>query len=760
MGFQRPTYIPEVTNGLVYMEVFNEASRNDGGDDIYSQADLDNFRDAYNKDPDNYDWQKAVLSGSGIIHNHHIGITTSGNNISNIISLGFSDQDGLMKNTGFKRYSLHNNLDFNPTERLSINMDISMNNRDRTQISNEGEIWNYLGRMPTNIPIRTELGQWSEGWVKKNIVAYVEDGGNRKVNNIELIGNFKIDYKLTDWLNINGMAAPRYLTSNTHHFTKSIMTYNPDGSEAGAAETYTDLQESGNRRLMGTYQLILNGSKSFNENNFSFLVGTSRETYISRSLMGYRRDYIYDIYEVLNAGADNETKNNSGTIEEWLLVSGFGRLNYNYAGKYLFEANLRYDGTSRFTKDNRWATFPSMSVGWRISDENFMSGLHRQINDLKLRASWGKLGNQNIGGSYYPFTETLNLGSVPMGGNVYQMITQSTMSNPDLIWEETSMKGIGLDAILFNQLSVTFDYYSKITDGILMKLYASQLTGLNPPFQNAGKVSNKGWELSANYDRSFGDFNLEIGFNISDVKNEIIDMKGQTSGDLLRQQEGYPVNSIFGYVADGLYQSQEEIEQGPAQIGTLKPGDIRFVDLNGDGAINEADKQIIGNTIPRYTYGFNLGFIWKGLNFSAFFQGVGKVDGYLNSHYVIPAVNSSSIKPWQLDYWTEDNRDAALPRVTIASNNNVQNSSFWMKSAAYNRLKNLHLGYKLPESIFGSRDVYIYLNGQNLFTSTNFYPGYDPEVNYNAGASDGVSLGGGNFYPQVKSYTFGIDIKF
>jgi TonB-linked SusC/RagA family outer membrane protein len=402
-----------------------------------------------------------------------------------------------------------------------------------------------------------------------------------------------------------------------------------------------------------------------------------------------------------------------------------------------------------------------------------MDDIRPVVKLLKVRGSWGKLGNQNIGSSYYPFAESLTLGSASFGGNVYQMITQTTLSNPNLRWEETVMKGLGVDLNLFDKLSVTFDYYDKKTDGILLKLNTSQLTGLASPYQNAAVVSNKGWEFTARYDNNWGDFHLGLGVNLSDVKNKILDMKGQSSGDLLRQQEGYAINSIYGYLSNGLYQSQEEINAGPTQIGTLKPGDVRYMDIAGafdasgkpipDGKITDADKVIIGSTIPRYTYGANIDLGWKGIRLSAFAQGVGKADGYLNSHYVIPAVNSSSIKPWQLDYWSVDNKDAALPRVSLTSTNNTQNSTLWMRSAAYLRLKNVQLGYELPRSFMkkvGLQSAFIYLNGQNLFTSTNFYQGYDPEINYNAGASDGVSLGGGNYYPQVKIYTFGIDIKF
>lgn len=772
IGKQEATNIPELTDGLTFMNVFNDANTNDYGYALYSDEAIAEFKEKQAANPSNYDWQKAILNGSGFTHNHFVSLMANSDKIYVMPSFSYSSQEGIIKNTGFERFVFRNNMDIKPNDRLSLKFDVSFSNSDRLQIADEGTIWNYLGRMPTNIPIRRN-GLWSEGWVSNNPVAFIEEGGNKKTNNIELLGSLTLDIKPFKWLTLTGVIAPKYRTRNSHTFTKSIMTYNDDGSEAGAANTYTSLTETAYRYYFGNYQFRVSTFNKWNDHTFKFMVGTSQETYDEKYLMGYRRDYTYDTYEVLSAGANNETKDNDGTHAQWILVSGFGRFNYEYKDRYLFEANIRYDGSSRFIGQNRWATFPSFSAGWRISEESFMDGTKKFLDQLKLRASWGKLGNQNIGSSYYPFAETLSVGSISMDEEIYQLVTLNTMANPNLKWEETKMTGIGIDVNLFKQLSFSVDWYNKNTDGILLTLYTSQLSGLNAPYQNAAKVSNTGWDFSANYDNQWGDFKLGVGINFSDVKNVITDMHGQTSGTLLRQQEGYSINSIYGYIAEGLYQSQEEIDAGSTQFGTIYPGDIKYKDIAGafdennnsipDGKITDEDKVVIGNTIPRYTYGLNLDLGWRGIKLNAFFQGVGKVDGYLNSHYVIPCVNSSAIKTWQLDYWTEENKDAAFPRVSITSTNNTQNSTYWMKSAAYLRLKNLQLGYALPKNLLkkiGINDLYVYMDAQNLLTLTDFWKGYDSEVAYDAGASDGVSLGTAAYYPQVKVYSFGIDIKF
>ncbi|WP_018473359.1 TonB-dependent receptor [Echinicola pacifica] len=773
IGKSEAIFIPEVTDGLTFMKVFNEANNNDYGYDLYSEADISAFQDQYAINPGNYDWQNAILNGSGLTQNHFISLMANSDKIYVMPSISYADQQGIIENTGFKRIIIRNNMDIKPNDKLAIKFDMSLSNSDRTQIPHEGDVWNYLGRMPTNIPVRRN-GLWSEGWVNVNPVAQIAEGGNDKTNTIELMGNLVVDVMPTDWLTLTGKVAPRYRTRNTHEFSKSIMTYNDDGTESGAAYTFTDLTETAYRYYYENYQFLTQIDQSRGEHNFKMLLGTSRETYDQKYLMGYRRNYTYDTYEVLAAGADDATKDNNGSHAQWLLVSAFGRLNYDFKSRYLFEANFRYDGSSRFSPENRWAAFPSFSAGWILSDEPFLQGASGFLDLLKLRASWGKLGNQNIGDTYYPYMETLAVGSISMAENIHQLVTLNTMSNPDLRWEETMVADIGVDISLFeNQLSLTADWYKKVTDGILLTLYTSQLTGLNAPYQNAAKVTNTGWELGANYENTIGDFDLNIGFNVSDVRNVITDMKDQTSGTLLRQEKGHSINSIYGYVADGLYQSQEEIDAGPTQFGTLQPGDIRYKDIAGafddnnrpipDGKINDDDKMIIGNTIPRYTYAMNFNLGWKGIQLFAFLQGVGKVDGYLNSHYVIPAINSSAVKTWQLDYWTEDNRDAAFPRLSTTSTNNTQNSTYWMKSASYLRLKNLQIGYNLPQKWIekvGVKKVFVYANGQNLFTKTDFWEGYDPEINYNASSASGVSLGSGGYYPQVKMYSLGLEIKF
>lgn len=298
------------------------------------------------------------------------------------------------------------------------------------------------------------------------------------------------------------------------------------------------------------------------------------------------------------------------------------------------------------------------------------------------------------------------------------------------------------------------------------------MNGFGAPYQNAGEVRNTGWEIGIGYNNKWGDFTFGVNANLSDVKNEIIDMKGKTaSSGVLMNMEGHSVGSIYALKSLGIIQTQEEadwINANCPQFNTVKPGDIRYADTFNDNQITEKDKTIIGSTIPRYTYSMSLNFGWKGISLSAFFQGVGKVDGYLNYYYVMPNYQGGTYRKEHLDYWSESNPNGKTPRLTNDSNN-WKDSSFWMKSAAYLRLKNLQLGYTLPKrwvNKIGLKSAFVYVNAQNLFTVTDFWQGYDPEVAYGAdgtGDYDAVKMGGAssaNNYPQVKIYTIGLDLKF
>jgi TonB-linked SusC/RagA family outer membrane protein len=492
--------------------------------------------------------------------------------------------------------------------------------------------------------------------------------------------------------------------------------------------------------------------------NFDVLGGYELIDFRTDFFSAFRDNFPLQDFEQLNAGSQ-ENQQNDGSAAENSLQSVFGRLNYDFGGKYLLEANLRYDGSSRFLGDNKWGIFPSFSAGWRISEEAFMRPVDL-VDELKLRGSWGQLGNQQIGN--YPFAAVVNVGvNYLFGGSVVTGAAQLDLANPNISWEETTTTNVGLDmTLLNNRFDLTFDWFTRKTTDILLQLPVPLVIGQDAPFQNAGEVENTGWELSLGYNDAIGgDFTYDASFNISDINNEVTDLRGAgpfiSGSSIIR--EGDPINSIYGLEADGLFDSQEEIDNHATQPGQIAPGDIRYVDQNNDGSINADDRVIIGNPFPNYSYGFDVSATYRGFDVSAFFQGVGSQDVLLQGDAVWALSNAGKVTTWQADqFWTEGDPDDDYPRLTqTTSHNNFQASSYWVYDASYLRLRNLQVGYTIPNrwaNAISARQLRVYFVGQNLFTVLdNMPPGLDPNVpNSTPGA----------FFPIQKLYSIGVNLSF
>ena len=755
MGKQTATNLPDKVDALDHMRLLNVAYKNTGITPVYSDAFIEKYSQEMLNNPDEYpntDWQKEVLKGSGIMQNHSVGISGSSGKLRFLTSLGYLHQDGIVNTSSFERYTLRNNADVKFNEKVSLKMDLQLINRNTTEPGRGmTNVFSQMNRIPAVQLGRLTSGKWGEGWNGNNPIAMVEDGGFQKNNTLSLQGNFQLSYKPVSWLTADLVAAPRFVNSYDNNFVKAVTTYTGTGSVAFTQPAKSEMTNTNARSYYGNYRANVTADKDFGEHSIKWLVGASKETYYASDFTAFRDNYQFPDYTVLNAG-DKSNQQASGSASEWTLQSLFSRINYSFKGRYLLEANARYDGSSRFTEGNRFGFFPSFSAGWRISEEHFMESLHSVLTDLKFRASWGTLGNQNIG--TYPFASNIALGSYSMAGQVVSLGALNDMSNRDITWETTTMTDVGVDVVLLKNLSITADWYRKITDDVLLTLDIPLYIGLNPPYQNAGKVSNVGWELGVNYNGRAGDFTYGVGFNISDVKNKVLDLKGISASSLLQSREGYSINSIYALQADGYFQSQDEINNHAAQVGVLAPGDIKYVNQNKDNLINNDDYKIIGSTLPRYTYGLNLNAGYKGFSFNAFLQGVGKANGYLYSFAIQPFYSGGTAHEQHKDYWTPENPNAKFPRLTYGDGgNNYQSSSFWMKNAAYLRLKNIQLGYSLPVSLvskWGMTALKVYVGGQNLLTRDKFWKGYDVET----------PVGTGNAYPQVKVYTVGLDIKF
>ncbi len=424
--------------------------------------------------------------------------------------------------------------------------------------------------------------------------------------------------------------------------------------------------------------------------------------------------------------------------------------------------NLRYDGSSRLSPDNRWGSFPSVSAGWRVSEEPFIadSGLD-WINDFKIRASYGELGNQNIG--LYPYQDILVFtGAYSFdNANLSPGVAQQSLSNEFIRWETTKVTDIGVDLMVFDGLTLTFDWYKKVTSDILRNSQIAGVVGLNPPTVNSGVMQNSGFEVNLNYrnhirNGSMQGLNYDVSFFIDRFRNKLVEFGAEEISGNQIFREGLPWGSFYMLEWDGIFQSVEEINNAPKQFNdNTVPGDLRFKDQNRDNVINDDDRVVIGNPYPKFEYSFNLSASWKGIDASIFVQGVHKRDVFVNNWGTIPFIQGAPPTVDWRNRWTESNPSTTMPRMYWGWNDSGKSSrtsSYYLQDASYLRVKNVVLGYTFPETLtdrIGLNKVRAYFSGDNLFTVTG-YPGLDPE-----------RAGNGNFvnYPQNKIYSFGLQVQ-
>ncbi|ANH80866.1 hypothetical protein A8C56_07630 [Niabella ginsenosidivorans] len=777
VGKQSATNLPKMVNGLDHIQLLNEAYTNVGLSPLYSDEYINNYKNNKATDPDHYpdvDWQKAVLTGSGIQTNHVITASGGTDRIQFFGSFGYLNQGGLIDNVNFKRYYARLNANVQLSSKLSGSFDVFLVNTDRQSVaqfpggsgaalgSTTGTalIFGLMNKLPAVQAVKYSNGLWAEGQNGVNPVAIINNGGFWRETSYPLAGNFSLSYKPFDFLTGKISFAPTYSQPNVRSFVNMVKTYDPDGALRFTVPAVNTMDQSTDQNKTNQLEATLTFSKNVGKHSLGALAGYQYYTGSNSGFSAFRDNFLFPDYPVLSGGSSANMKNN-GYATEWTLISYFGRINYAFDNKYLLEANLRYDGSSRFAAGNKWGAFPSFSAGWRISEEPFMKAAQDVLNELKLRASWGQLGNQEIG-TNYPFAPTVSLDPrYVSNGEVQNGAAIVSLANTDISWETTEMSNIGLDARLWHNLSVSFDYYYKKTRDILLQLSIPKTMGVAAPFQNAGIVENKGWDLQLDYTSDAAKaFKYGATFTLSDVKNKVLDLKGIQQTGTIVNREGYPINSLYLYKSMGLLSAADFGADGSylhaQQFGKLAPGDIRYADLVEDGIINGSDREVLGSTIPRFTYSLNLNAACKGFDFSVFFQGVGKRDGYLTGNAIQPFLTGGTAYEYQKNRWTIDNPDpnAVFPRLAFGETNNTQLSDFWMKSAAYLRVKNIQLGYTIPKQLLqkaGISQLRIYVSGENLFTMDHFWPGWDPEID---------AASNGSYYPQVKTYNLGINLRF
>lgn len=775
VSFQNTTEMIDRLSSYEYASMYNQALEAEGKAPRFTDEEIQKFKDGTDPNYPNTDWYGLGYK-TGVQHRHNLSITGGSENASYMASLGYLNQTGVIENAGREQFNARTNLDIKLNKRLSFKMNLAFikNKYDDASSAYYGgssdQLIRQLNLIAPWIVARYPDGTWgtiSDG----SPVAWLDSGMKVTRDNYNFTGSASLDYKIMDGLVFTATGSYVNNFQNYTYFQKFIQ-YN-----ANKASDPNSLDERDYRWNRTNYDLLLNYNKSFGQHNVSGLLGWHTEKYNYKYTRAYRKSFPNNDLTDLNAG-DASTQTNEGYTRELAMLSWFARVNYDFAGKYLFEANIRADASSRFSEGNRWGYFPSFSAAWRISEENFMEGARSWLSNLKIRGSWGMLGNQDAlsgsdsSGNYYPSINTYNItATYPFGGALNSGYYQSDFCIADISWEKSTSWGIGLDFGLFNnKFNGSFDYYYRKTTDILMEVSVPQEFALNPYMDNVGSMGNKGVEVNLSYNDRWGDWSFGAAANFSYNKNEVIELGGVdyisvSDGYEQRNALGHPMNSYYIYQTDGFFNSQEEADAFTAKYGNpfgaggFKAGDLRYVDTNNDGVLNGDDRVYAGSSDPSYTFGLNLSAGWKDIDVSLMFNGAAKVARLFDAYEVYGAFSGDAGHPasiWK-DAWTETNKDASMPRIFTDTNSpscsRSAASTFWLQNTNYLRLKNLQIGYTIPKKIlnkWGIDNLRFYYSVENLFTIDNMKINIDPEA-----TSQRLSS-----YPLLRTHAFGVNLTF
>ncbi|MBL7696934.1 MAG: TonB-dependent receptor [Chitinophagaceae bacterium] len=782
--------IPQRIHSWEEATMLNEAWQNAGSNPPYTAEQIEWMKDPnidYKVSPANpgrydyyYDLNQVdmLLKKNSFSQTHNVAVRGGGDKSQYLFSLGYFGQDGIFK-VGYdntERYNARMNIStklnniFSLDSRLAYSQMHTFNPSD--DISEDYGLFMNLYQLGSVYPIYLP-GSDSTKYARTNsgpkIYQILKDGGYGEETRRNIDGLFTLKAEnIVDNLSLRLIYSPQIYMRDFDSFYKTIAFYdigpeparylfNPNGiSKTRAMQTRTNVQ------ALADYDFAISS-----RHRFHVLGGYQYQFYKLNSTTATSEALITADLPSVNLNGDPAVPSSaSDDIQTNALISYFGRLNYNYNEKYFIEGTLRNDASSQLSPGNRNQFFPSLSAAWRIDNEEWFKAAFPVFNLLKIRASWGKLGNSNVLGNYdyismlsrgpyYPFNHTRN-------NSLYQAV----LASPDKTWETIETTNGGLDiGLLNNRFIASFDYFVRKNNNMLVALNAPAVLGLTPSASNAAKLRTWGWEAAAGWRDRISSFNYWISVNISDNQNKIVRYEGQdviTEG-LNTIINGLPINSIYGYQSDGYFNSDEEVTDHAFQDSRTGPGDIRYVDKNKDDRIDggsnrpddHGDLIYLGNTSPRYTFGVNLGFEWAGFDFSALLQGVGKRNILIYPYVSVPFVESWR-QPWKInqDYWRPDNTDALFPRLYLEGTQNTLTSTKWVQNAAYIRLKNIQIGYTIPARITRTVKIQkarIFFSGQDIWEKSKMWYEYFDAENPNNAAYN---------YPFFRSYAAGLNVTF
>lgn len=770
-GVNTPHFFMKPVSGYQNAILRNESAYNAGKSSaVYTPEQIQDFYE--NGDEE---WFSEEIVKPAWQQNHNLSLTGGNEQSTYFLSLGYVDQRSnfVGPDKGLKRYNYRLNMT-NEFGRLKLTSMLNYVRREITDhSSNTSTLMVDANRVPLIYKQKDSLGRYLTNDVLQqfNSLGILEQGGFRRYDDDNVFGNLQAELSITDDLKIRGVFGGA-LYSN-HQFGRTLQVdFFPKGIYGGNRNTYDESRKS----IDLNTQLIAEYGKTFAErHSVNVLVGASNENHSDRGTGIYKTltdpDLGTPITETV-VSPDSYTSNQSSS--ENSLNSLFGRASYSFEDKYFAEFSFRYDGSSKFQEGNRWGFFPSASVGYRLTQESFMSGYESRVGGIKVRASYGVLGNQNVGNyqyqtTFFTFPNAYGFNNSAVGGTGYNF------ANPNLKWERAATFNVGADMDFLNgDLTLSLDYYNKLTSDILVAPAVPGVFGTSLPDFNAGEVANRGWEVLVGYVKRTNMFTHQFSFNLADSQNEVVDFQGnerlQGREELqILLREGFPYNSYVGLKRDGYFQNLEDVQNSakPEGLTNLFPGDNKYVDLNDDGVINDDDKVVFGNPFPRLTYGLTYNVQFKGFDLNLFIQGVGRRTMMLRGELVEPYHFNYGMTMYehQLDYWTPTNPDAAYPRLAdngsqSNTNNFRRGSDLYLFDAAYLRVKNIQLGYTIPTNLsqkVGAKKIRAYVSGQNLFTLSKI-DFVDPELsefdsNLNSGGANS-----GRAYPTMIYYGFGLDV--
>lgn len=798
--FNSALNMPEMMDSYTWANYMNEASINSGAGVWFSESKLAQIK-AAQTDPTmqkmfansngrwevwdandllpiaNTDWLKEHF-GNSFSQEHTMSVNGGTDKYKYYFSANYLGQEGILRHDEEKknRYGITGKINVQLASWAKMNYMLRFN---RTDFNNPSflaggadlfyhNVMRYWPIVPTTDP--------NGNYVPESFIAQLKNGG--EYNTQSDVTAQQLSFQLTPvkGLLINAELNYRINNNNNHTDYQTVYGYDVNNNPYVIENSNSAVQEYNYKSNYFAPSFFAEYSNSIAENNFKVMAGFQSEVLNQRSITATQYGIIAGLPTLNTTSKDAKV---SGAYDKWTTAGFFGRLNYDYQGRYLVEANLRYDGSSRFLRDNRWNLFPSFSAGWNVAQEKFWEDFSDKVNTLKVRASWGELGNQNTN-SWYPFYPTM--GYATQGSSwLVNGVKPNTASQPGLVsslltWERSRTWEIGLDWGAFNnRLTGSFGYFQRKTyDMVGPAQELPSILGTSAPQYNNLDMTSKGWDLQISWRDNINGFSYGATFNLSDNR-VIIDKYPNPSKNLGSYYVGAELGNIWGYTTVGIAKTQEEMDAHLAKVdqsalgSNWTAGDIMYADLDGDGKIttgqytadNHGDLSIIGNSTPRYNFGLNLDAAWKGFDLKIFFQGTMKRDYAAGGSVFWGATGQGK---WQAlglkehsDYWTPENTDAYYPRVSWSGGRNTQTQTRYLQNAAYGRLKNLTLGYTIPQSIVQKaciQNLRVFASGENLLTITNFTSLSDPEL---VGVG---SWGWGKTYPLSKTFSLGLSVTF